>query len=382
MKILHVFDQFLNQTMNWVHRLMNATDVQHHVSSLIYVQHAFEMEDVNVHITPLQKIMKTASTEWDVRLHHRLYQKMARSYHLSSLKRYIEENRIDIVHFHFATTAALMSEMLDWPIKTVVSFYGFDYRHALLSKPELKVSYQKIFEKVNLILVEGQSGHLALEDLGARPESIATLHLGIDLQKVGHDSRMKSVDDLKLLHAATFTPKKGQLASIKAFQRAKQNCPNMTLELVGEVGDSKYFDYCKKEMMQTEGIRIRPFVTHEKWYDFIKNYDILIQPSRVADSGDCEGGAPVSLIDAQAIGRPVISTFHCDIPEVVKHDVTGILVEEDDIFGLSQAIEKFYKMTNQEYALMSAEGRKHIEKSYDIVQSGSRLKQLYAKIVK
>jgi len=44
--------------------------------------------------------------------------------------------------------------------------------------------------------------------------------------------------------------------------------------------------------------------------------------------GDCEGGAPVSLIEASASGIPVVSTVPCDIPQEVKDGLTGRLLPE------------------------------------------------------
>ena len=43
-------------------------------------------------------------------------------------------------------------------------------------------------------------------------------------------------------------------------------------------------------------------------------------------SGDTEGGAPMSIFEAQASGMPVVSTLHADIPEVVLHDRNGTQV--------------------------------------------------------
>ncbi len=55
---------------------------------------------------------------------------------------------------------------------------------------------------------------------------------------------------------------------------------------------------------------------------------------------DCEGGAPVVLLDAQATGMPVISTTHCDIPDEVVHGETGLLSPEKDVGALAELIKK------------------------------------------
>ncbi len=54
-------------------------------------------------------------------------------------------------------------------------------------------------------------------------------------------------------------------------------------------------------------------------------HHIFLSPSVTASTGDTEGGAPVSLIEMAATGMLIVSTTHCDIPEVIKHGVTGLL---------------------------------------------------------
>ena len=56
---------------------------------------------------------------------------------------------------------------------------------------------------------------------------------------------------------------------------------------------------------------------HRTVIDEMFNADIFLHPSVTGQDGDNEGGAPVCIIEASAIGLPVISTFHADIPEVV-----------------------------------------------------------------
>jgi colanic acid/amylovoran biosynthesis glycosyltransferase len=115
----------------------------------------------------------------------------------------------------------------------------------------------------------------------------------------------------------------------------------------------------------------------ERLYEFMKYYHIFIHPSCYTDDKDCEGGAPVVLLDAQATGMPVISTYHCDIPEVVVHQKTGLLTSEKNIDDLSKAIMKFYFMEQEEYDQYCENARHHMEKNYNIKISGKTLRKIY-----
>ncbi|MCB1490786.1 MAG: glycosyltransferase family 4 protein [Rhodobiaceae bacterium] len=65
--------------------------------------------------------------------------------------------------------------------------------------------------------------------------------------------------------------------------------------------------------------------------------DIFVLPSRIARSGDRDG-LPNVLMEAQAMGLPVVSTRVSAIPELVEDGVTGLLVDERDPAALADAI--------------------------------------------
>jgi colanic acid/amylovoran biosynthesis glycosyltransferase len=53
-------------------------------------------------------------------------------------------------------------------------------------------------------------------------------------------------------------------------------------------------------------------------------------------------GQVLALQEAQAMGVPVIGTYHDGIPEGINEKVTGRLVPERDVTALTEAINFFY----------------------------------------
>ena len=64
---------------------------------------------------------------------------------------------------------------------------------------------------------------------------------------------------------------------------------------------------------------------------------VFVQHSRTAEDGD-EEGCPVSVMEAQLCGLPVVATRHGGIPDLVVDQQTGRLVQEGDRRGMAEAM--------------------------------------------
>lgn len=385
MKVLHIFDRYLNTTMNWAHRLVSATPIEHHISAIIQFESVYRSPEFKYHLSPLQRYIGLSKDEWHIRPTAMLNALFGKKWHERSIKKYIEENGIDLIHFHFATVACdHMNLIKDRSIKKVISFYGYDYEKAPFKDPSLNKKYSILFEEASAILCEGNHGKKILIDKGCTEGKIQIVPLGIDIGAYSKQ-RAKTRGSLRLLQPATFTPKKGQLQTLQAFNSVKDQIPNATLTLIGEPIDHAYFRKCQayiEDNTLNSRVNILPFKDHKAFMKMLTDYDVVIQPSHYSADKDCEGGAPVALIDAQASGLPVISTYHCDIPDVVLDETTGLLSAENDPSTLAKHIERFYRMSKEEYIRFSNNARNHVTRNYNIRNSGRLLHELYQNLLK
>ena len=96
-------------------------------------------------------------------------------------------------------------------------------------------------------------------------------------------------------------------------------------------------------LISTLGLEKEFVIYGAREHDFVlklmSEVDCVVAPSITARNGDQEG-IPVALMEAMAIGTPVISTQHSGIPELIVEGESGLLVDERDVQGLSDCIER------------------------------------------
>ncbi|RLC21968.1 MAG: hypothetical protein DRI57_01095 [Deltaproteobacteria bacterium] len=378
-RALHLFNSYLHTTENWAFQLTdNLPDCDIVVASANFLRCNFYPGKFTYLEFPLKQIENPQKRLW-IRILNKLI-----SYILKSYPCYIEKTcgRCDIMHSHFAPTGwRYLNLAKRLKIPHVVSFYGMDYEHLPFLRPVWKKRYERLFKEADMFLCEGSHGAKILQKIGCPAEKIRVSRLGVDVSQIPFWNRTKKPGELKLLQIATFTGKKGHKYAIEAFTRALQDCPNMTLTFVGPDRQGIRAELQKQiKSPAAEKITFIDAIDFEHLHAFMKDYHVFIHPSCYTEDMDCEGGAPVVLLDAQATGMPVISTTHCDIPDEVTHGDTGLLSPEKDVGALADSISSFYKMNQDEYGRYVQNANKHVGHKYGIQRNAAATIEYYKEL--
>jgi glycosyltransferase involved in cell wall biosynthesis len=108
--------------------------------------------------------------------------------------------------------------------------------------------------------------------------------------------------------------------------------------------------------------------------DYFPRASVLVQPSVVSADGD-QDGIPMVVLEAMAVGLPVVSTPVSGIPEAVIDDRTGLLVEAEDARELAERIRRILRDPALA-ARLAAGARAHIETRFDLKMSARLLHHL------
>jgi len=304
---------------------------------------------------------------------------------------YLIKNKPNLVHAHFGPSGYSFLKLKKiFRLPLITTFYGYDLSLLPNQYPEWKKKYKKLFREGEFFLVEGNHMKRCLIELGCPEDKIIVQHLGIDLEQIKFIPRKLSNDEvIRILISSSFTEKKGIPYAVEAFGLVKQKNPelNLKLTIIGDSQGGTTGETEKKKILNImQEYSLKDCVTmfgYQPYPVFLKElyrHHIFLHPSIHASNGDTEGGAPVSIIEASASGMPILSTTHCDIPEVVKDRESGYLVPERDIDALTERLE-FLVFNPNLWNEMALNGRKHIEKNYDVKKQVQKLEEIYDKVL-
>ncbi len=388
LNVLHLFNHYLPHTEIWAYNLIkHLSQTNIHIGAKAYLRNNYYHKDFIFVHNPLSGLNQPDNFS-KKSIRKTIVNKINRLT-TSNFKRrilsHIEEHKIDLVHTHFADVGCFyMDFFYKNNIPFVTSFYGWDYERLPYVQPKYHQLYKKLFTKSTGIICEGKNGKKLLTAKGCEDRKVHICRLGIETTSSKRIKRIKNKHQLKLVQIASFTEKKGYRHTVSAFIEALKLAPNMTLCLVGKYEEDNIRKSIKEKIISLgleEKIIIKEGINYEELSSFLSDYDVFIHPSCHTEKKDCEGGAPIVLLDAQITGMPVISTLHCDIPEEVLQNKTGILVSEKDDKALREAILKFYEMPDEVYQIYSANAEAHVKANFDIAKNAKQLEILYQKLL-
>lgn len=109
--------------------------------------------------------------------------------------------------------------------------------------------------------------------------------------------------------------------------------------------------------------------------------DIISKSSFIFVPSEWYENNPMTVLEAFAVGKPVIGARIGGIPEIVNEGKTGFLFESRNSDDLERAIQKAQNLSEAEYSEMSANARSFAQSSFSPGSHYSRLIQIYSQIL-
>lgn len=224
----------------------------------------------------------------------------------------------------------------------------------------------KAIEYASHIIVLSDSFREPLIKLGAKNRNITTVITGIDYPVNQRKEKEASSKKLVITCVARLGPRKGHNHLFEALAHLKKYTANVEVLIVGDGQMRETLEKQKKAL----GLSMVKFLgSRDDVPVILSKTDIFVLPT-INDS------LPISIIEAMHSGTAVISTNCGGIPELIKHNKTGIIVEPGSSEELAHAL-KFLIINKEARYKMSKNAKIHAENHLTIDSMIRKIKNVY-----
>ena len=291
---------------------------------------------------------------------------------LVALYREYRANRPDLV-FHYTIKpniyGSIAAQGARVPSIAVTTGLGYVFIQKSRTAQVAKRLYRFAFRFPREVWFLNQDDRQAFidQDLLAHPERARLLHgEGVDLDEFpftpparGHTHPATGTDGFFFILIGRLLWDKGVAEYVDAARRLRARFPHARFQLLGAVGadNPSAISRAEVEAWQREGVIEYLGETHDV-RPAIANADCVVLPSY-------REGVPRTLMEASAMGRPIVAT---DVPgcrEVVENGVTGLLCEVKSADSLAQQLERMLVSSDETRAQMGLRGREKVAREFD-----------------
>lgn len=198
---------------------------------------------------------------------------------------------------------------------------------------------------------------------GLTPERIEVIHSSLDVAAIDPPPPRPRGGSFDILFVGGLRSHKGVDVLLRAMA-APWTPPHWRLDLIGDGPERRALERLASDLGLGGRARFhgsRPFEAIARAYG---EAHVVVAPSVVGPGGRTEG-IPNVMIEALAYRRPAIASRVTGVPELILHGRTGLLVEPGDAEGLAEALLRTER-DPEEAAAMAAEGRRHVERHFDL----------------
>ncbi|WP_028314092.1 glycosyltransferase family 4 protein [Desulfatibacillum aliphaticivorans] len=239
------------------------------------------------------------------------------------------------LHSHFAhspTSVAMFTSMLS----------GLPFSFTAHAKDIYTSDERQLAEKIKLAqyvvtCTEYNRQHLKKIALdGSTP--IYRIYHGIDVELfAGSENGAMPKPPYKLFTVARMTAKKGLPTIYKALKILEERGVEFEHTLIGDGDDKEDILALIKELGLESKTKILGTQPHGVVLDQFRKSDLFVLGCEVAKNGDRDG-IPNVFLESMAMGVPVVGTNVSAIPEVLRHEKTGLVVNPKSPEAMADAI--------------------------------------------
>jgi len=257
-------------------------------------------------------------------------------------RKLLQKKKYDLSHSFFSVPCGFISLILkmEFGLPYVVSLRGsdvpgysdrFGFMYAILT-PVIKYIWKKAEAVVS------NSDGLKELALKASPEQeIGIIYNGIDIDRFRPNLDKKTTENFIITPGASrITKRKGLDYLIRAVASLLSKYPQIILKIMGEGNEKENLIALTAELKIEKNVQFLGRIAREKTAQYYQEANVFVLPS-------FNEGMSNAMLEALAVGLPLIATETGGTKELIKENKNGFTILMGDSFDLAEKIEKLIK---------------------------------------
>ena len=292
---------------------------------------------------------------------------------LSAIKlaRYIDDNEIDLVHFHWGEDQPFVALAKYFSKRKPQLVYS---RHMAITRYKKGRYYRFIYGQLDLVLtVSNQVRKEAIEYFPLAPAQIKLLYLGVppanterSSERCQQFSGMANNHQFNIGMFGRIEHGKGQHLLVEAMEVLAARGLDVSVTIIGHVMDQNYAEQLKKTIAE-KGLSNR-----FEFVDFIDNPMAVMPCFDVITLLTYSETFGLVLVEAMRAGVAIIGTNSGGVPEIIIDNETGLLIPPGDGSALADALTRLYE-DEAFKKLLAQKGKQRGDTMFDEMQNFNAL---------
>lgn len=233
-------------------------------------------------------------------------------------------------------------------IETIVFWRGWNFDNIKYLKYPFRIITKSLLKAEKSIVLYSKISN-SLRELGYKKE-VHSLTTMVDDMVFDYQVKQEEKEMFNLVFLSRVEVYKGVHELLEAYQILKSRYPNMQLTIAGNGAKLENLKD-KVKSSQIKDVTFSGYVVGEKKYELLSLGDLFVFPSY-------SEGMPNAVLEAMAIGLPVVTTRVGGLNDFFKDNEMGHFVEMKDAKDLADKIERLYLDTEKRKKI-SVENRKY-----------------------
>lgn len=279
----------------------------------------------------------------------------------------------DVLHVQWAKNLEnLMVLKTLFNIPLVLSLRGSHITFSPIVSQKLATSYRENFPQVNAFHAVSKAIGVEAEKFGASTDKIQVIYSMVPklFLEAYQPLKPKAKSAIKILSVGRPHWIKGYTYAIRAIAELKNHGYNVQYQIVGMNRQDEELLFLISELGLEHEVVLHKSMSQVELIALMQTQDVLLLSS-------LEEGIANVVLEAMAIGLPVVSTDCGGMSEVVITGKTGFLVPKRDPKAMAQAVIDLQNMTLNELQIQTENAHELIKSEFDVTRGLKQFLELY-----